>query len=339
MSYERAPYVYECSGITISSEIELAAPRVPGIDPSDADVTVVLGEETVVPFERPSERVVAELIIGDYPWYSFCRVGDGYVCRMTAVADFDIAADLRHVVCHPLVDGRTSVLPIVIPGTITSFLLAMAGRCVLHGSAVDMGERALAFVGGSGQGKSTMAAVFCASGAALVADDVLSLEFESPDGVSGPVHCLRSGNEIRLREKSASLAERLGSQATVRMTADDRYAVAAARTERERLQLAAIVLPRPDRQDDNVSARLLPTGEASLRLARCQRIEGWRDREQLRRHFIDVGRIVNSVPVFEMSVPWGPPFADDLCSRALEACGLGHLSMEGQRARSSTHPG
>jgi hypothetical protein len=211
---------------------------------------------------------------------------------------------------------------------VTAFLLAMSGRCVLHGSAVDIGGRAVAFVGASGQGKSTMAAMFCAAGATLVTDDVLPLEFESTADGTDAVYCLRSGNEIRLREKSASLADRFGADVPVRLTADERRALAPSATTHDRLPLAAIVLPRPTRDRTEVAERALGAGEASMWLARCQRIEGWRGRDHLRRQFVDVGRVVASVPVFEVSVPWGPPFAGDLPERVHAACGLAGSCLE-----------
>jgi hypothetical protein len=80
-----------------------------------------------------------------------------------------------------------------------------------------------------------------------------------------------------------------------------------------------------------VRARTLDDAEASLWLGRYQRIEGWQDRDQLRRHFIDVGRIVASVPVFEVAVPWGPPFAVDLADQILVATGLDDLFSTGSR--------
>jgi hypothetical protein len=197
----------------------------------------------------------------------------------------------------------------------------MGGHCVLHGSAIDRGGRALAFVGVSGQGKSTMAAIFCVDGATLVTDDVLPLEFGEEGKDAGPVFCLRSGHEIRLREKAASLARHFGDQA-VRITTDERHAVAPEPSPFERVSLSAIVLPRPNRDHPEVTARRLGAGEASLALGRCQRIEGWQGPEHLRQQFTDIGRIVSTVPVFEVSVPWGPPFADDLADRVLDACGL-----------------
>jgi hypothetical protein len=309
--------VYECSGLRVASEIPLSAPRAEG-NSSVVDVTIELGDECDPPFERPSADVVAEFIRDDYPWYTFCRVEGGFVGRMTGIADFAISGDLARVVVHPVAGGNTSVIPIALPGTVVAFLLSMGGQCVLHGSAVDIGGEALAFVGVSGQGKSTMAAMFCAVGAALVTDDVLPLEFDP----SGSVLCRRSGREIRLREKAASLADLFGASATVRVTEDDRRAIAPSTSGLALLAMRAIVLPRPDREHDTVLMRRLGTGEAALALGQCQRIEGWRGPAELRRQFEDTVRVAESVPVFEVAVPWGPPFATDLPEQVLEACGL-----------------
>jgi hypothetical protein len=311
--------VYSCSGLTVSSESPLSAPMAVCCNPADADVTLILGDEVEQPFERPSAELVAELVLEKYLCYTFCRVGDGYVGRMPWIADFVISADLTHVVCHPVPSGLKEVIPIVVPGTITAFLLAMRGRCVLHGSAVDVGGQGVAFVGPSGQGKSTMAAIFCSAGASLVTDDVLPLEFGGTGESS--VSCTRSTNEIRLREKAVSLAQRFGRE-SVRKTQDERHAVTTETSPLEQVPLAAIVLPRPDREHLEVTARRLASGEASLALGRCERIEGWRSRGHLLQQFSDIGRVVESVPVFEVWVPWGPPFGDDVANSVLTACGI-----------------
>jgi hypothetical protein len=190
---------------------------------------------------------------------------------------------------------------------------------------VDIGGEALAFVGVSGQGKSTMAAMCCAAGAALVTDDVLPLEFDPSGPGPGSVSCRRAGTEIRLREKAESLADRIESDAGVRITEDDRRAVTPSTSRLSLLPMRAIVLPRPDREHDTVSVRLLGPGEASLALGRCQRIEGWRGPNELRRQFEDTVRVAESVPVFEVAVPWGPPFATDLPEQVLAACGMPEL--------------
>ncbi len=317
--------VYECSGLRVASEVPLSAPLAVG-DPSAPDVTIELGDECDPPFERPSADVVAEFIRDDFPWYTFSRVEGGYVGRLPGIADFEISNDLKRVVVRPVTGGRSNVISIVLPGTVVAFLLSMGGQCVLHGSAVDIGGEALAFVGVSGQGKSTMAAMFCAEGAALVTDDVLPLEFDLSGPGPGSVRCRRAGQEIRLREKASSLADRFGSAVTVRLTEDDRQAVAPLMSDKALLPVRAIVLPRPDRENVTVSVRPLGTGEAALALSRCQRIEGWRGPAELRRQFEDTVRVAESVPVFEVAVPWGPPFATDLHEQVLAACGLPGLA-------------
>jgi len=318
--------VYGCAGLRIASEIPLNVTELTQCNPDDVDVTIVLGEWRNTPFAPPSEAIVAELYEDGYPRYIFCRVGDGFVGRIMGVADFEIDGDLSRVVCHPAPGGPEGVLPIIVVGSILAFLLVRRGCFVLHASAVAVDDQVLAFVGVSGQGKSTMAALFCADRAELVTDDVLPLEFApDPDG-GDTVVCIRAGNEVRLRDKAAELAERFDAAASVRTTADDRIAVAPGRLSAERVRLGAIVLPRPDREHQEVTARRLGDAEASFWLTRCQRIEGWSEPEDLRWQFVDVGRIVAAVPVYDVSVPWGPPFAPNLPAQILAACGLGDRS-------------
>ena len=317
--------IYHCSGLTIASDIPLTLPEFTGTNIADADVRIRLGESRTTPLNRPDEDLVAELIENDFPRYSFFRVAGGYVARIMGVADFDIDHQFAEVVCHPDPNGPDGVLPIIIVGSVLAFLLSMRGWFVLHGSAVEWNGQVLAFVGISGQGKSTMAALFCADGAALVTDDVLPLEFETDGRDAERVLCLRSANEVRLREKASELADRFDGASTIRVTADQRRAVAPGAVSAERVALGAIVLPRPDRHQDVVTARRLTEGEASYWLARCQRIEGWRDRDSLRRQFADVGRVVSTVPVFEVSVPWGPPFSTDIPARVIDVCGLAQV--------------
>ncbi len=324
MESGRVAGVYRCAGLRIASEIPLDVTEIPGADPTDVDVSVVLGEWRNTPFTPPSEDIVAELYEDGYPRYIFCRVGDGFVGRIMGVADFEIDGNFSRVVCHPAPGGPEGVLPIIVVGSILAFLLVRRGCFVLHASAVAVDDQVLAFVGVSGQGKSTVAALFCAEGAELVTDDVLPLEFATDPSGRDTVISIRTGGEVRLRDKAAELADRFDVAASVRTTADDRIAVKPGSHSAERVALGAIVLPRPDRENEVVIARRLGDAEASFWLTRCQRIEGWSEPEDLRRQFIDVGRIVAAVPVYEVSVPWGPPFATDLPSQIIAACGLEH---------------
>jgi hypothetical protein len=91
-------------------------------------------------------------------------------------------------------------------------------------------------------------------------------------------------------------------------------------TERRSLPLSAIILPRPDRERPLPVATRLGVADAGLALSRCTRTEGWRDPGILRRNFSQVATLAETVPVYAVDVPWGPPFAGDLAARVLGAC-------------------
>lgn len=130
-------------------------------------------------------------------------------------------------------------------GTLLAFVLAMRGEPVLHGSAVQSGDQALAFVGASGMGKSTMATLQAADGAGLITDDLLRLDLtRTPPG------CALGATESRLRKAAGELAHQIKRSPGRRATADDREALAPQRATSEGLPLAAIVIPIPDKSPD-----------------------------------------------------------------------------------------
>ncbi len=60
------------------------------------------------------------------------------------------------------------------------------GRLVLHAAGVVLDECAVALVGGSERGKSTLAALFHERGRAVLADDALPLDVDSHDASASP---------------------------------------------------------------------------------------------------------------------------------------------------------
>ena len=69
-------------------------------------------------------------------------------------------------------------VPSLFLGGALAAAVALRGACVLHASAVQTENLVIAFVGSSGMGKTTVAALCCASGARLVTDDVLRVTAE-----------------------------------------------------------------------------------------------------------------------------------------------------------------
>jgi hypothetical protein len=288
------------------------------------DVEVIEGEPRPVPYERPSEDVIAERSADGVAWYTFARCGDNVVGRIYRLVDFVIDAGQRRVVYHRDPATDPGLVPILITGTLTAYLLSAQGRLVLHASAVEAGGAAIAFVGFSGQGKTTMAALLCADGHPLVTDDLLPVEVQG-----GQATCVPAGTELRVRDKVKALVDSFAPQVPRRATADDRQAVAAPPTLAERLPLGAIVVPWPDREAGKVRTRRLSAGEAVMTLARYQRIEGWTSALQQRDQFEAISATVESVPVLDMHVPWGPPFPVALAAQVIAASGLAQAPVVG----------
>lgn len=286
--------------------------------PGSPNAEVSAGEVRPIPWERPSDDVVAERVVDGVPWYTFARRNGETVGRFYGLADFVIDATGHRLVYHRDPAADPELLAILIAGSVSAYLLAASGKLVLHASAVDWNGQALAFAGPSGQGKTTMATLLCADGLPLVTDDLLTVE---PEGDT--VWCLPSGIELRVRRKVEELVEQFDEGTVRRRTVDERSAVAAPATIAERLPLRAVVIPWPDRESDVVSTRRLGAAEAAYTLARYQRIEGWTSPETLRAQFDNIGTLVAAVPVLEVHVPWGPPFRRDLGSEVLAAVARG----------------
>lgn len=78
----------------------------------------------------------------------------------------------------------------VVGGELMSAILRQRGLLPLHGSCVSKEGKAIGFLGHSGWGKSTTAALLCKQGYQLVADDVLvvDLSHDQPMVRTGPSH-------------------------------------------------------------------------------------------------------------------------------------------------------
>jgi len=92
-------------------------------------------------------------------------------------------------------------------GTGMALLLHMRGVIALHGSAVCINNKIIGFIGNSGSGKSTTAALFNSEGYPLFTDDVLAVDIEGQRVVAykgSPYIKLNPDSAERVTGKSAS---------------------------------------------------------------------------------------------------------------------------------------
>ncbi|WP_414584570.1 hypothetical protein [Scytonema sp. PCC 10023] len=83
----------------------------------------------------------------------------------------------REVIIDPVPGVEEALLRTILLGPILSILLRQRGLLVLHASCVHINNKAVAFLGGSGWGKSTLAAAFHTKGYDILTDDVMPIEF------------------------------------------------------------------------------------------------------------------------------------------------------------------
>ncbi|OLF15715.1 hypothetical protein [Actinophytocola xanthii] len=304
-------FTYRAYGLLVASDIALPLPPCAGGEP---DVLLRRGADRPVPEERPGSERLAEVTRPDGSiFYTLGRSASGTVLRYPGLCDFAGDPTLSTVSVHLAPGADEGLLSVMISGTLLAVHLMLRHAHVLHASAVHRDGRALAFVGSSGMGKSTVSAALCGVGCDLVSDDLLRV-----DRVGETLLVHPGGTESRLRPSARPLATAAPAD-TVRETADGRLAVSPRTWTGDPLPLAACVVPRPDRAAQRVAVRRLRPSIALLSLSRYPRVLGWSDPASAAAAFQSLADLVERVPVFEATIPWGLPFADGVLADLLDA--------------------
>lgn len=298
-------------GLTIDVEKPLEL-RVPSIDgDGDGDVEVRYSTDAIDQRAALVGAVLGHLAADRQGLYTLVRCDDGWVLRVHGLCDFEIDARTVSVLCRPTTQCRPDLASVLVGGLLVATILMLRGGFVLHGSAVDTPAGAIAFVGPTGTGKSTLAALCCASGARLIADDVLSTKI---DATSVTVH--GRSPEIRLRAGALSIADDMNAGFPRRTTVDGRLAIEPTSSSREATRLRAILLPRPNRELSTPRLVRLSVTRAAFELARNTRVAVV-EPQLLSQQFDQAVRLVSLVGVYEAHVPWGPPFLPGIAEALL----------------------
>jgi len=91
----------------------------------------------------------------------------------------------RQITVDPLAEDESMLSPSIL-GAAMSVILQQRGMLVLHASSVAIAGKVVAFMGGSGWGKSTLANAFHAKGYPVLTDDVLAIDMQSTPPVVIP---------------------------------------------------------------------------------------------------------------------------------------------------------
>jgi hypothetical protein len=109
-------------------------------------------------------------------WLAFARLGDDYLLRFPALVDYVVSDDARAISCYPQQDVPLETVRHLLLNQVIPLALSHLGKLILHASACLTEQGAIAFVGSTGAGKSTLATSFGLRGLPVLTDDCLRIE-------------------------------------------------------------------------------------------------------------------------------------------------------------------
>jgi hypothetical protein len=236
-------------------------------------------------------------------WLSLGKHGGGYLLRFPDLADF--VAVGREIRCFPTDTLPAETIRHFLLDLVMPLLLSGRGKLVLHASAVVVAGEALAFVGPTGRGKSTLTACFGARGFPLLADDCLVLQEVQGQFMATPNYGglrLWPDSITALFDREPKLAAMAGDSEKLRLGTE----TGRVRFHREPVRLRRIyVLESPD---DGTAVQGVVVGRASprdacLELAKHTFRLDVTDRQRLLEEFDLLGRVAGSIPVCRLVYP------------------------------------
>jgi hypothetical protein len=302
---------YTAHGLIIQSDYPLA--MVPSQPLAQPDLVVRRSSGRPVPEEDPvgSEQLALLRAPDGTTFYSMTADPDGVTMRYPALCLMRADPAVRTVTVHLHPGADEGLIPVLVAGAVVTLHLMLRRRLALHASAVELHGQAIALVGMSGMGKSTLATLLALAGHPLITDDLLHVDVPS----DGPVTVHRGGLESRLRESAFELAE----AGRARLTADGRMAVDLPMTDELVLPLRACVVPQPSRTAERVALRRLTPSAGMAMLLHFPRLAGWCQPRGLAEQFALTGDVAAAVPVVLAELPWGPPFDPGMAGQLVAA--------------------
>jgi len=268
--------------------------------------------------QPPAGRVLAEINLQG-AGYAVAQSDAGYTIRFYSTCEFTVDPALERVQVHRSPACSDELAALLLEGPVLSTLLTLKGHCVVHASAVQLGNRNLGFIGPSGHGKSTLAAALCNVGARLISDDALRCDTQD-----GRTVCFPATRHVRLRPAARPLA---ATETSCLLTVDGRLALSPNLAEQGTHPLHALFAPKCVDRGERLTTQRLSGVDVLTHLAASARIACWQSPEMRSKQFSMLAALARSVPVFSLATPRDAVFtatgrqelADALASVKLDA--------------------
>ncbi len=234
------------------------------------------------------------------PWTRFHRDRADYLLRFVDLADFHVSGDGRAVRCWPAPGISEDSVRFLFANQVMPLALSRQGTLVFHASAVEIDAQAVAFMGASGRGKSTLAASFATNGFRFLTDDGLVVK-----SAEGQWRITPSHPSIRLWEDSeeALLCEATPTAPPVQFTSKPRFLAGnqIAFCEQPRI-LRRVYFLGDGAAERPVFERLKP-GDALIELLRHSFLLDIEERQMLAAHFDELSGMVSESIYYRLDYP------------------------------------
>jgi len=135
-------------------------------------------------FEKASKESIEPSSNG---WFDRARLPGGAVyLHWPRLSEFIVAPEGDEIAVHPVDEAALEPLHAHLLGPVLSFALIKQGFDPFHATVVNVNGKAIALLGHSGYGKSTLAAAFLRAGHTLLTDDLLVLTADASGWVAHP---------------------------------------------------------------------------------------------------------------------------------------------------------
>ena len=288
--------VYNLYGFRLQSQMQLACPQ-GQMHASRPDVELVEYSASDV---RQACKLGGTLVEAS-DFYRLTRLRDGSIYLLwPGLFEFLISSDGSRIGWRNLNGTPREALQEYLLGQVLSFAMLVRGIEPLHATAVVVGGGAIAFLGDSGYGKSSLGASFVRENYPLLTDDVLVLEQRTKDLLAHP-----GMPRIKLfPEMSGSMFQGCEGTPMNRWTRKTIFALNARQHQASAIPLRTLyVLSPPGHLSRKVTLRKMSEREAFMSVLKNTFNDVLLSPTRLKRQFEFARSIKALVPVKALSYP------------------------------------
>lgn len=234
------------------------------------------------------------------PWCLYYRSEEGYLLRFPEFADFFISSSGEKITSIPAPETSKYTIEHLYLNQVLPLALSRQFKLVLHASAVEIGDSAVAFLGDTGRGKSTLAASFSTNGHRLLTDDGLILEKSADHYFVQPSHPsvrLWSDSRRAVLSEDALPTPATSYSSKNRFLAGDELAFCSDTKQLKRLYFLG------DGQANSISIDPIPPQVAMIELVRNSFLLDVDEREMASRQFDQLRELISQPIFFRIDYP------------------------------------